>query len=142
MEVVLFASPNLRTQGLFLQNIISNHRIQRTFVYFFGSTIVSGDCDISGSFSFGEEKKWEFRMDQLAFRRFEIYQAYAAIKELVNNGERGTLEAIDGDPIDWGFLTGKVELDSLQMVGHSFGGSTLVCRLFLPFKTIIYGTEI
>ena len=69
-------------------------------------------------------------MDQLALRRFEVYSAYDTVKGLITKGDRGALETINDDSIDWDFLTEKVDPDSVQLVGHSFGGATLVCTLF------------
>jgi platelet-activating factor acetylhydrolase len=69
-------------------------------------------------------------MDQLDLRRFEIYQTYKALKELVVNGGYDGLEPMNGNVVDWNFLRGKVNLDRIQICGHSFGGSTVVsCEL-------------
>lgn len=81
--------------------------------------------------TYGKENQWDMRMDQLAFRRFEVYNTYAAVKSLVEQGERGSLSTSDDNPIDWNFLVGKVNASELQMVGHSFGGATLVSSI--PF---------
>jgi len=83
---------------------------------------------IANSVRHGEARQSEFRMDQLALRRFEIYQAHKALKYLVTNGNRGGLETIDGSTIDWTFLNSKVNFDCVQLVGHSFGGATIVSR--------------
>jgi len=82
--------------------------------------------------TYGEARQFEFRMDQLALRRFEIYQAHKALKYLVTNGNRGGLETIDGSTIDWTFLNSKVNFDSVQLVGHSFGGATIYSLLSNP----------
>lgn len=81
--------------------------------------------------TYGEARQFELRMDQLAMRSFEIYQAYNTLKELVN-GNRGALSTLDDSSIDWSFLAGKVNFERVQLVGHSFGGATTCFLLSNP----------
>jgi platelet-activating factor acetylhydrolase len=79
------------------------------------------------------------RADQLRFRRKEIYQIYTAFKDLVN-GVRGEpddvfkLNVLDGANVDLKCWEGVVNCEeNVGLVGHSFGGATLVCIPFLSF---------
>ncbi|KIJ70137.1 hypothetical protein HYDPIDRAFT_77500 [Hydnomerulius pinastri MD-312] len=79
-----------------------------------------------------------FRGDQLAFRRREIYHAFAAIRTLVDNGHQesaGGLHTIDGSSIDWSSWTSIGSEKPIQceenvvLAGHSFGGATVLSIL-------------
>jgi len=72
-----------------------------------------------------------FRAEQLEFRKHEIYLAYSAFRKLVMTGERGDLRSMDELLLDWESWTGDwVRYDeSVSLVGHSFGGATIVSRL-------------
>jgi len=78
---------------------------------------------------YGNDKKFEFRREQLEQRRFEIYTAVDALKKLSVNGERGDLSAIDGSEVDWSDFHGKIRFSALQLAGHSFGATTLFSLL-------------
>lgn len=84
---------------------------------------------LTSVFRYGEEKKFEFRRDQLELRRFEIYAAIDAFKKLSVSGDRGCLSTIDGSELDWSDFRGKVGFDALQLTGHSFGAATLFSLL-------------
>ena len=83
-----------------------------------------------------------FRNDQLIFRRHEIYLAYSAFHSLVDHdhyAETLRLQTIDGSPIEWeswSKLTAdglaRVKCDAnVALVGHSFGGASVVCLSLL-----------
>jgi platelet-activating factor acetylhydrolase len=78
-----------------------------------------------------------FRKDQLIFRRHEIYLAYSAFSSFVGNGhntENSGLQTIDGSQVNlesWFRRTSgdlpRVRCDAdVALVGHSFGGATVV----------------
>ena len=78
-----------------------------------------------------------FRKDQLIFRRHEIYLAYSAFSSFVGNGhntEDSGLQTIDGSQVNlesWFRRTSgdlpRVRCDAdVALVGHSFGGATVV----------------
>lgn len=73
------------------------------------------------------------RVDQLEFRRREIYAVVEAFRGMVGGAQdRGGLDAMDGKDIDWPSWAGKVNFGTLDLVGHSFGGATLVSCSCLP----------
>ena len=78
---------------------------------------------------YGDERKYEFRRDQLEQRRFEIYAAIDALKKLSVNGDCGSLSTMDDSEVDWSEFQGKIGFDTLQLTGHSFGASTLFSLL-------------
>ena len=78
-----------------------------------------------------------FRYDQLIFRRHEIYLAYTAFSLLVKHGhnsEISHLQTNDGCNVDWESWSrpnfddlAPVQCDAnVALVGHSFGGATVV----------------
>ncbi|KAJ7180278.1 platelet-activating factor acetylhydrolase, isoform II-domain-containing protein [Mycena crocata] len=72
------------------------------------------------------------RVDQLVFRQHEVYRIYAAFCELVRGG--GGLQPIDGADVDlgsWSAVSGlaPVNCDDVSLVGHSFGGCTVLSIL-------------
>ena len=72
-------------------------------------------------------------MEQLDFRRFEVYSAWNAFKKLVVDGDRGKLTSMDDmTAIDWAAFHDRVDFSSVQFVGHSFGGATLFHILSTP----------
>jgi platelet-activating factor acetylhydrolase len=78
---------------------------------------------------YGDDKKFEFRREQLEQRRFEIYAAIDALKKLSVDGDRGGLSTIDDSDVDWSDFEGKIKFDALQLTGHSFGATTLFSLL-------------
>ena len=78
---------------------------------------------------YGEENKFQFRREQLEQRRFEIYAAVDALKKLSVDGNRGCLSTIDDSELDWSDFRGKIEFETLQLAGHSFGAATLFSLL-------------
>jgi platelet-activating factor acetylhydrolase len=87
--------------------------------------------DNSGVVNGSSDPGFAFRAEQLEFRQHEIYLAYSAFRRLVLTGERGDLRSVDESPLDWESWTGDwVRCDEdVSLVGHSFGGATLVSRL-------------
>ena len=73
-----------------------------------------------------------FRSDQLELRRHEMYKIYTAFRQLIQGLQKDAeldikLQTIDGVHIDWESWKGTVNCDeNLALVGHSFGGATLV----------------
>lgn len=82
----------------------------------------AGGCD---------DPVFAFRAEQLEFRKHEIYLTYSAFRKLVMTGERGDLRSMDELPLDWESWIGDwVRCDEgVSLVGHSFGGATVVSRL-------------
>jgi len=80
------------------------------------------------------------RRDQLTFRRHEVYLAYAAFRALIDGSEK--LEVIDGNDaqIDWtSWSRGTVRYDAdVALMGHSFGGATMVNFLVLSYGRGVY----
>jgi platelet-activating factor acetylhydrolase len=87
--------------------------------------------DNSGGVNGSSDPVFAFREEQLEFRKHEIYLAYSAFRRLVLTGERGDLRSVDESPLDWESWTGDwVRCDEdVSLVGHSFGGATLVSSL-------------
>ena len=87
--------------------------------------------DNSGGVNGSSDPAFAFRGEQLEFRQHEICLAYSAFRRLVLTGERGDLRSVDESPLDWESWTGDwVRCDEgVSLVGHSFGGATLVSRL-------------
>jgi len=79
--------------------------------------------------SYGDDRKFEFRREQLEQRRFEIYAAVDALKRLSVDGDRGDLSTIDDSDVEWSDFHGKIGFDTLQLTGHSFGAATLFSLL-------------
>ena len=92
---------------------------------------VSSDSDEhSHRFSrYGDDKKFEFRREQLEQRRFEIYAAVDALKKLSVDGDPGNLSTIDDSDVDWSDFQRNIGFDTLQLAGHSFGTATLFSLL-------------
>jgi platelet-activating factor acetylhydrolase len=92
----------------------------------------AGSC-VAGSaepvLRYGDDKKFEFRREQLEQRKFEIYAAIDALKKLSVDGDRGSLSTIDDSDVDWSDFRGKIGFDTLQLTGHSFGAATLFSLL-------------
>jgi platelet-activating factor acetylhydrolase len=78
---------------------------------------------------YGDDKKFEFRREQLELRRFEIYAAIDALKKLSVDGDCGKLSTIDDSEVDWSDFRGKIGFETLQLTGHSFGAATLFSLL-------------
>lgn len=78
---------------------------------------------------YGDDKKFEFRREQLEQRRFEIYAAVDALKKLSVGGDRVNLSTIDDSEVDWSDFQGKIGFETLQLTGHSFGAATLFSLL-------------
>lgn len=75
----------------------------------------------------------ELRTEQLEFRRHEIYLAYSAFLNLVQHGERGELDTLDGSEIDWKAWENVAKCDDgVLLTGHSFGGATILSILTNP----------
>ncbi|KIJ20333.1 hypothetical protein PAXINDRAFT_96552, partial [Paxillus involutus ATCC 200175] len=79
-----------------------------------------------------------FRGDQLNFRRREIYHAFQAIRNLVRDGHQdcqGHLQTTEGSSLDWSSWSSAghekvIQCDeNVVLVGHSFGGATVLSIL-------------
>jgi platelet-activating factor acetylhydrolase len=73
--------------------------------------------------------KFAFRLDQLAFRRNEIYDAFSHLRNLINLGQPGSLYLISGaaDSFNWARWKEAVNVNTkVTLAGHSFGGATMV----------------
>lgn len=82
----------------------------------------------------GEKTMIDFRQQQLAFRRYEIYLAFRSFKQLIQDGYQGSthgLQSIDKKFIDWSSWSSDVEIKAVEcdkdvlLAGHSFGGATV-----------------
>ena len=119
--------------------VAGNGQERSPALYKSGRHIVSSDGSriihrwsgwISRRFSrYGDDKKFEFRREQLDQRRFEIYAAVDALKKLSVDGDHRNLSMIDDSEVDWSDFQGKIGSDTLQLVGHSFGAATLFSLL-------------
>lgn len=67
----------------------------------------------------------DLRACQLDFRVREVYEAYAAFCRLMA-GSQADMEIIEGSPEVVGALRGRVDIDNVKLMGHSFGGGTLM----------------
>ncbi|KAJ7682620.1 hypothetical protein DFH06DRAFT_1161674 [Mycena polygramma] len=72
------------------------------------------------------------RVDQLVFRQHEVYRTYKAFCALVRDGV--ALEAVGREAVDlqsWSSEAGLalVKCDDVSLVGHSFGGCTMLSML-------------
>lgn len=81
-----------------------------------------------------EKTMVNFRQQQLAFRRHEIYLAFRSFKQLVRNGYQGSnrgLQSIDKKSIDWSSWSSDGDTKAVEcekdvlLAGHSFGGATV-----------------
>jgi dienelactone hydrolase len=80
--------------------------------------------------AYNSEKALRFRKAQLDFRRREVYEALHAVR-LLSAGKiaESGLEALDVDDFDFSRWFGHIDTDQVDLVGHSFGGATMVSRL-------------
>jgi platelet-activating factor acetylhydrolase len=76
---------------------------------------------------YNSEVALRLRADQLEFRRRELYEALHAVS-LLNKGEvlQSALEVPSGRAVDLRSWAGAVDDSHVDLVGHSFGGATLV----------------
>jgi platelet-activating factor acetylhydrolase len=82
--------------------------------------------------AYDSESALRLRNDQLDFRRREVYEAVRAFGALVGGApEHGNLAVVDNHVIDWDSWKDRVEISRLDLIGHSFGGATVVCPLYL-----------
>lgn len=81
-----------------------------------------------------EKTMINFRQQQLAFRRHEIYLAFSSFKQLVQDGYQGSnhgLQSIDKKFIDWSSWSSDGDTKAVEcekdvlLAGHSFGGATV-----------------
>lgn len=105
------------------------HQSRRYIVRFDNSCIASLNLHLKLISRYGDGKKFEFRREQLEQRRFEIYATIDALRKLAVDGDRENLSAIDDGELDWSDFRGKIEFDTLQLTGHSFGAATLFSLL-------------
>jgi hypothetical protein len=57
---------------------------------------------------------------------------YAAIDAMARmctgEGEKGGPDCMDGKNVEWASWTDKIDFTNIDLVGHSFGGATLVSQ--------------
>jgi platelet-activating factor acetylhydrolase len=86
------------------------------------------------------------RGDQLSFRKHEIYYAFDAFNKLVSGEEQLCVHDGSAADIDWESwcrvrlksVKAPVNCDQLALVGHSFGGATIVSALHLVLRHCIF----
>jgi len=88
------------------------------------------DKDFSGF----QDPRLAFRAEQLEMRKCEIFLAYSAFRRLIRTGEHGDLRTMDDLAFDWASWGGDwVRYDNgVSLVGHSFGGATMLTILSDP----------
>lgn len=74
--------------------------------------------------SYGTEQRSAFRMEQLDFRKFEVYTAWDAFKKLAVDGDHSKLTSMDDVMVNWDTFHDNVDFSTVKLAGHSFGGST------------------
>lgn len=68
-----------------------------------------------------------WRVEQLEFRRLEIYETFRAFSEAINTGSPGAIQPLEGSTFDWSGWKGQVECTrNVLLTGHSFGSATVV----------------
>ncbi|KAH7105387.1 platelet-activating factor acetylhydrolase [Auriculariales sp. MPI-PUGE-AT-0066] len=71
-----------------------------------------------------------FRVEQLEFRRLEVYEIFKAFRDVVSGDATG-VHHLNGGPIDATVWRGRVQCDKdVVLAGHSFGGLHLCCLCF------------
>ncbi|KAF8760316.1 Glutaminyl-tRNA synthetase, non-specific RNA binding region part 1 [Rhizoctonia solani] len=73
--------------------------------------------------------KLPLRVEQLKFRIREIYESYESFKHIVQ-GNRGDTVSMDNFS-DWDSFKDQVDFSKILLTGHSFGGATSVCPVYL-----------
>ncbi|KZW03744.1 hypothetical protein EXIGLDRAFT_599304 [Exidia glandulosa HHB12029] len=75
--------------------------------------------------------KFALRVEQLEFRRFEVYTAFSVLKDLVSGSS--SVHKLDGGAIDPSPWSGGINCESeVVLAGHSFGACTLLSILSSP----------
>jgi platelet-activating factor acetylhydrolase len=69
----------------------------------------------------------QFRKAQLDFRRREIYETLHAVRSIAagKHVESG-LKVLEGEGFDFARWNGSLNQENVELVGHSFGGATIV----------------
>ncbi|KAJ7765061.1 platelet-activating factor acetylhydrolase, isoform II-domain-containing protein [Mycena maculata] len=101
---------------------------ERTILYYRTADVVFPPDD-------REPRILPIRADQLVFRQHEIHRIYASFCAFVRDGT--TLAAIDNSPVDlasWLPTGGPalVNCEDVTLIGHSFGGCTVLSVLSTP----------
>jgi platelet-activating factor acetylhydrolase len=93
------------------------------------------------------------RAEQIVFRGTEIYSAFEAFVNVVRTGEAGSTLCESFEPEDVGNIEknrysaydfaqwkDRINVDKIEIMGHSFGGSTIVSFLciYLALNCLIY----
>jgi platelet-activating factor acetylhydrolase len=94
-----------------------------------GATAPGADTWAAGGYNSAVALR--FRADQLDFRRREMYAAFEAIARLdAFEVRKSALEVRGGShKVDLHRWAGTLDCSSIDLVGHSFGGATLVRRV-------------
>jgi platelet-activating factor acetylhydrolase len=81
--------------------------------------------------AYNSERAIRFRNDQLDFRRREVYEALHAVR-LMSTGKKAEsgLQALDTTDFDFSRWVNCVNNDAVDLVGHSFGGATIVGTMY------------
>ena len=79
--------------------------------------------------SWGEKKPdnpFPFRAAQLVFRSREAYEAHRAFSDIVETGHAGISRCETSPAYDFSQWKDMVNLEGVELTGHSFGGATVV----------------
>ena len=79
--------------------------------------------------SWGEKKPdspFPFRAAQLVFRSREAYEAHRAFSNIVETGRAGPSRCETSSTYDFSQWKDMVDLEGVELTGHSFGGATAV----------------
>jgi dienelactone hydrolase len=77
--------------------------------------------------AYNSEKALQFRNEQLDFRRREVYETIRSITALKSGGQlESGLQVMDGHEYDYSHWVGHIDVNHIDLVGHSFGGATVV----------------
>jgi platelet-activating factor acetylhydrolase len=81
---------------------------------------------------YNSERSIRFRKEQLDFRRREIYETLHSIG-LLSSGQiqESGLQALESESFDLSRWTDRVNCEEVDLVGHSFGGATIVGSIFV-----------
>ncbi len=103
-----------------------------------------GNHELLNAFrSWGNDKpdgQYPFRTEQLVFRTKEIYETYHSFRVLVCGDTSNIRSEIRNSKHDLSQWKDQVDVENTWLVGHSFGGSTVVSMLSQEFF-VLYADE-